>query len=420
MPSLRQICFSRPTRAQFALSLLFFLILGSLFLRKNGDFDVFYAGGVRFLMGARVHITEPSAFTYPTFLAMVSAPITLLGHFVSMIAFFIVSCLSMVVGIRVVNHHLLSSSSHNNLVFWISSILCLRYFIGVFQNQQSDLIIFALIILGIHYYCCQKTRGVMLWSFAALVKSNPLFMILLPFYQRKVHSVVIILLLCSVGMVLPDAVRSVILKFDQAVTEQGYLDVPASLIGKQDDHETNQFVVLPSDTGLFAHAKDYIKLTLAFGQKKWWQNSSNKLNQSLTISTLRYFPDSMITPAIAFIFWCCVFSFLLFLLVVRGKADLFVVGLLFYTAFVLIGPMASKPHFVAFYGLIVYAWKDLLDSPGWLRLILVTTVSILFGLTSKGVLGNYAEIFSDHGYIGLSGFFLWIYVYISEHIKTGA
>ena len=116
----------------------------------------------------------------------------------------------------------------------------------------------------------------------------------------------------------------------------------------------------------------------------------------------------------------CAFFGLLLLGATRRQGDsIFVLGLLFYTAFVLIGPQSSKPHFIAFFGLLLFCWQDALLNRSWLKGICLASLSGLLGVKAVAGLLPAGPLARD--LVGLAGFALWLYSYmllmISGHSK---
>ncbi len=395
-----------------------FAALLFLDLHKNGDFDVFFAAGLRYAEGARVHLSETSAFTYPAFVGALLSIFTPLGFHAVQILFFLLTFTCMFVGIRIINHKLLPPDRKSIWVFTIVIIICAKFFLAVFNNQQTDLFVFALVIIGLYYYSLRNNRDAWFFSLAVLVKSNPLFMILLPLFQRRIVTTVAILAMVVVGLILPDLIRPNMDGDPNSGQVKAYFDVPTSVIEKPGEDRYARYPVEPTRDSLFAHLGDYLDLTFSGEGPKWWQDRRNHLNQSLTIAVLRFIPEGAVSANLIFLFWCCLFSGLLLVLVQTRMPDSFTLGLLFYSAFVLIGPMSSKPHFIAMYGLLICMWRDVILSPKISKLIVAVVPSLVFGFTSKGLLGDYAETLANYGHIGISGFIFWIYVYLKEFNRS--
>ena len=69
---------------------------------------------------------------------------------------------------------------------------------------------------------------------------------------------------------------------------------------------------------------------------------------------------------------------------IRGDS-VFVLGVLFYTAFVLIGPQSSKAHFIAFFGLLLYSWHDALEKNSWVKSAILLVLSVFLGRQGRGL-----------------------------------
>jgi len=102
---------------------------------------------------------------------------------------------------------------------------------------------------------------------------------------------------------------------------------------------------------------------------------------------------------------------LLALVCLRGTKETFVLGLLVYMAFVLIGPMSSKPHFVPLYGLFLFSWKNMFSQFNWTKLIILSCCTAVLSLTSSGIMGQWAYVIADRCHIGIAGLIIWLYVY---------
>ena len=164
--SLKEIVFAPASWSALAVSSLAFLVLLIRTFTKAGDFSVYFAAGLRYLNGVSVHVIEPNVFSYPTFMALLMAPLTWLGHDAAKIIFFLANFAGLIVGVRIVSHYLLAALNPRNaqIVFWLSLLICSRYFLAVFNNQQTDLIVFALVVFAVctltgNPKCCPRRFG---------------------------------------------------------------------------------------------------------------------------------------------------------------------------------------------------------------------------------------------------------------------
>ena len=152
------------------------------YLWKMGDFEVYFAAGTRFLLGARIHPTEVNAFTYPTAAALLFAPLALLGHAVAKCLFYTISFGMLLVGIGITNRCVLGPSGETGrvrmLVCSAAVLFSLRYFLAALANQHTDPIIFGWVNVGINLYQANSNKTFIAWSFPLILKANPLFTIL--------------------------------------------------------------------------------------------------------------------------------------------------------------------------------------------------------------------------------------------------
>ena len=107
---------------------------------------------------------------------------------------------------------------------------------------------------------------------------------------------------------------------------------------------------------------------------------------------------------------CAVFAVLLGVLTRRRADRFFILGMLYYSAFVLIGPQSSKPHFIAFYGLLLFCWQDAFERRSMLKFLLLAAVSGLMGIKYAAWLIPDEAVARD--IVGLAGFGLWLYSYV--------
>jgi hypothetical protein len=108
------------------------------------------------------------------------------------------------------------------------------------------------------------------------------------------------------------------------------------------------------------------------------------------------------------------------MLATRTRGDsVFVLGVLFYTAFVLIGPQSSKAHFIAFFGLLLYSWHDALEKNSWVKSAILLVLSVFLGVKAAAYALPSGWVSRD--IVGLSAVGLWLYSYclflISGHRK---
>ena len=390
---------------------LFFTVILFRYLTKAADFNVYFLAAERFLHGASIHLVEANIFTYFTAAALFFVPLVPLGYGAAKIVFCLLSFAGFIIGVRIVNSHLLTNEIHTKWVVIISFAFSMRFFLAVFDNQQTDFLVFCLLLLGLHYYTSNKYRAALLWSAGAIVKTNPLFIILLPIFQRRFTCAAIMLACTAVLVMTPDLLRVGIIERVIDTPEITSIELPRVLIDRKDRYPMASYSLSALPTTQFAYLNEYLSITFGDGGPNWWENSSNYFNQSLTRIAMYYLPKKI--PGVAvFLTLCGVFALALLYLVRRNQTDVFVLGVMFYAAFVLIGPMSSKSHFIAMYGLLVFAWQNLFAFFNWPKLSILMVVSVILGLTSRGVTSSYAELLALGGHIGIAALLLWVYVYV--------
>lgn len=382
-------------------------------LWKIGDFEVYFAASSRFLHGASIHVVETNPFTYPTATALLFVPLTQFGHTLAKGAFFTISFVLLLIGISLTNRGILDSTSQpartRRIVFFAAFLFSLRYILAAFDNQQTDLIIFGLISIGIYLYQSKNNAAAIAWSVPIILKANPMFMILLPIFQRRWKVALSMVALVVVFASLPDLLKYLI-ETDVTVSN---LMLPANVIPRSGIIEQKVFGLFPIAETPLAYLREYVSLNFADVGRSWWENVSNPKNQSLTRIIL-YFAPLELNGNYVFVSLCIIFSGALLFLSVKSASpkNIFITGVLFYAAFVLIGPHSSKPHFVMIYGLLLYCFQHLSQHFSSIRLCFLSAIGIMLGFTSSGFLAKYADQLAIAGHIGLTAFVLWAYTYV--------
>lgn len=407
----RLLTYCRQHKILTATTILVFFIGLFRFLWKIGDFEVYFAAGYRFLLGASIHVVEPNPFTYPTGAALFFVPLTSVGHAIAKGVFFSTSFVLLLVGISLTNRSVLDSNNQamrtRRIVFFAAFLFSLRYILAAFDNQQTDLIIFGLISIGIYLYQSRNNGAAFTWSIPIILKANPMFMVLLPLFQRRWNVVISLVVLVVVLVLLPDILKYLV-EAEVVTTE---LILPAHVIPRNGVIEQKVFAIFPVAKTAIAYLQEYLSINFTNAGPSWWE--SNLKNQSLT-RILLYLAPLELNSNYVFVALCVAFSTaLLFLTTKRiGHENVFITGVLFYAAFILIGPQSSKPHFVAMYGLFLYCFQHLSQHFSISRLSFLCAVGISMGFSSSGLLGEYADQLETNGLVGLTAFALWIYTYV--------
>ena len=197
-----------------------------------------------------------------------------------------------------------------------------------------------------------------------------MFMFMLPVFQRRFRTAICMLAIVLAGLILPDLIKP-------APGTGDLLSVPAHVLPRDGVVGEKHFALIPTTDTVTAYLDEYLSLTLTNGGPSWWEDRSNPFNQSITRILLYHSPVGL-DARIVFLGLCLLFSGSLMLLA-RVHPDgegLAVTGLLFYSAFVLIGPVSSKPHFVMLYGLFTFAWLDLSRHFRLLKLLFLLAAGI--------------------------------------------
>lgn len=377
------------------------------YMVHDGDFDVYWAATFRFLHGLKIHLYEQNVFTYPTFASFMLLPVYPLGYTVGKILFFTVNVIFLVSAIYVCQREVLYGSAVRTATLVIALLFSFRSMLAVFNNQQTDIVIFGLVILGLAAFARVPVLAASLMALAAGLKANPLFMVLLPVYKKRWAAVGVFLGLTTVLVAAPD-----LAKFAVSETwRDSSFTVPGSVLPKRDTVPQGQFKAEAIAGGMWSYLREHYEMTLSTSsdEVRWWQDRGSAGNQSLYRIVATRLGHT--TPSNVVLFGlCAAFALLLLLATHIRKNAVFVLGLLFYTGFILIGPQSSKPHFIAFFGLLLFCWQDALAKQSWWKIIVLAVLSSLLGIKAAALLLPPGALARD--IVGLAGLGLWLYSYL--------
>lgn len=400
----------RAPSARWALLGLGVVGVGFLFYRymvHDGDFDVYWAATFRYMHGLKIHVYEQNVFTYPTFASFLLLPVYPLGYSAGKIIFFVMNVVMLIVGVIICQRQIVGNSPAKTAALVVALFFSFRSILDVFNNQQTDILIFGLVILGLGLFARVPTLGSAVLAVAAGLKANPLFMVLLPIFKKR-WSAAIVFILVTVGLVIaPDLAKYSV----SDLWTDSEFTVPGSVMPKRDEIPQGTFRAEARDSDTWGYLKEHYQMTLSTSsdEVRWWQDRGSAGNQSLyriVASHLgRAVPSNFVLLGL-----CAAFGVALLLVTRRRGEAVFVLGLLFYGAFVLIGPQSSKAHFIAFFGLLLFAWHNALANNSWLKSILLAVLSGLFGIKAAGLLVPVGWISRD--IVGLSALGIWLYAYL--------
>lgn len=400
----------RTPSARWALLGLGVVGVGFLFYRymvHDGDFDVYWAATFRYLHGLKIHVQEQNVFTYPTFASFLLLPVYPLGYSAGKIIFFVMNVVMLIVGVIICQRQIVGNSPAKTAALVVALFFSFRSILDVFNNQQTDILIFGLVIIGLAFFTRVPVLGSAVMAIAAGLKANPLFMVVLPIFKKR-WSAAIVFILVTVGLVIaPDLAKYSV----SDLWTDSEFTVPGSVMPKRDEIPQGTFRAEARDSDTWGYLKEHYQMTLStsLDEVRWWQDRGSAGNQSLyriVASHLgRAVPSNFVLLGL-----CAAFGVALLLVTRRRGEAVFVLGLLFYGAFVLIGPQSSKAHFIAFFGLLLFAWHDALANNSWLKSILLAVLSGLFGIKAAGLLVPVGWISRD--IVGLSALGIWLYSYL--------
>ena len=235
----------------------------------------------------------------------------------------------------------------------IALLFSFRIDSGCLQQSADRYLIFGLIIFGLAAFARVPVLASTLMAIAAGLKANPLFMVLLPIYKKSWAAAAVFLGLTVVLVVAPDYAK-------YAVSDNwgdSSFTVLVLCCPNGTRYRRGSSRRKPSPV-VWSYLREHYEMTLSVSpdEVRWWQDRGSAGNQSLyRIAATRL--GHAVPSNIVLLGLCSGFALLLLLASRVRKDAVFVLGLLFYTAFVLIGPQSSKPHFIAFFGLLLFCWQ---------------------------------------------------------------
>ena len=179
---------------------------------------------------------------------------------------FVTNFAGFIVGIRLLNHYLLEQNQRlepkrsKQIVFWLSfrDFVCAIFYLYSIISKLTFLV-FGAVLVGLHFYQ-QKPRTFHsggLWALAALIKANPLFMIILPVIQKRWLVLFTVIGLFSVGLILPDLLRPATnTQLGDAVT------VPRVIIERDGRDNSWQYALNELQPSKTPYLSEFLKLTL--------------------------------------------------------------------------------------------------------------------------------------------------------------
>jgi len=409
-------------RSLWLRALLGIYFIGNLYryLTKQDNFNILYAGAVRYSEGATVHLNEHLAFTYPSFFSLLLSPLTLFGYDVALIVFFVISFVVLILGFRFLSDQLIEKDlARRGIVLVLVVAGSFRFFQGVFDDQQTDLLVFGAILLGSKYLVdCKNWRTPTLWAFAGAIKANPMFMIVPLLVSSRARQVIIFIMITIFLWMLPDVISPLLPK----TTNPKQFELPSVVIdhGKDLPVKTVTYSAVPQKQKDWPrYIREWVNFNLGVGSKvsdgtktngSWWNQNGNAQNQAITQWTAVYLGAGK-SYMWVFVSWTLFLAILLAILIRRRGLDLVTV-LLSYQAFVLLGPVSSKPHFLPVIGLLMFVWNRAVKINTKAGYIVPGIITFLLAITTPDLIGFKAYNFlGGIGFYGWLVFGLWTYVY---------
>lgn len=153
------------------------------FLRhvEDGEWHrVYHRAAQRMLAGEPIHYDERDAYAYPPLMALLTIPLSQLGIRWGVIAWYLVNLGALAVMLRAAWRLAGGPPAGTwdrrwQLVFWLSCLLASRFCVAPFENQQFDVVIAALAMLGCTALVEGRSLAAAWWLGAsAAMKCTPL------------------------------------------------------------------------------------------------------------------------------------------------------------------------------------------------------------------------------------------------------
>jgi hypothetical protein len=309
------------------------------FCLLHRDWDTVYLPAARHLRdGDSIYQT---GYVYPPFMAWLAVPFTYLPALAGKLAFFAVNALALLITLvaawRLAGGGRLEGEPpvplREHVIAWLGGLTGISYALAAFGNQQTDLVIAALILTG----CLLLVRGRDLWAgasigMAAAMKVTPLLFVPYLMWRGWWRSAFVAVLVAVGVNLLSDVThpsRTGELRLTTWVAE--YVSPLAGA-----EHRPGTWF-----TGVnFNHS-------VAGVGNRWW--SAEQVWQGDTFEVIRR-PDRPVLPLKVGVYAACGFLIVIVVIAMRrmppgGEAVAMQLGLLL-ALMPLLSPVSSKPHFV--------------------------------------------------------------------------
>lgn len=176
---------------------------------KGGDWRACYIdAATRMRAGEKIHaIDERSPYAYPPAMAMLAIPFALLPSDLGIWAWYLANGAALCVVFRYSwrlagGDRLANLNERERRVFWLGTFLISRYVLAALENQQTDIVITALLLSGV--VALERGRKFLggVWiGLSAAMKCTPLLLVVyLAWRRRFVAAAVALIVACGINL----------------------------------------------------------------------------------------------------------------------------------------------------------------------------------------------------------------------------
>jgi len=197
------------------LAVAFFAGMAFPFLRRGDGSEwqtCYVRAGRRMMEGDAIHHSEPNAYAYPPLMAMCAAPFSRVSPRMSLTLWYAINVVAMVVVVESAwrmtgGPALVGLQGRWAAVFGLATLLSFRFLAAPLENQQSDVVIAALLFVGCRRLWAGRDFAAAIWlGVAAAMKCTPLLFAPYLAWRGKFKSACLLVLVAVALNRLPDYV----------------------------------------------------------------------------------------------------------------------------------------------------------------------------------------------------------------------
>jgi len=199
----------------FLLAVAFFVVFAAIFVSDGDQSEwmvCYVRAAERMVEREPIHRIEPVAYAYPPAMAMLALPLAVLPRDGPLYAWYVVNIVAAVSAFGCAwrlmgGPSLVRMSLGWSVVFWLGVVLSLRFFVAPLENQQTDMVIAALVFGGcLWLWRSRDVPAAVCLGAAAAMKCTPLLFAPYLAWRGKWKTAGVLIAVAVALNVLPDVV----------------------------------------------------------------------------------------------------------------------------------------------------------------------------------------------------------------------